>query len=422
MGRPDLAIQHFRLAVDNDPNILECQYNLVKCLLTCNRTDECLEVIRTALATHKDDIFLMIQLGNIWRLQGKDDEALDHFRMLQEKYEALVRAKRQQRPIEYESQASQPSGVEHDTQIAEDESGDISSKAKQNVVQVKESDHVDDQSPIEYTEEENRNLSTIHHKIGVVCAAQGRLEEAMKEFLSAYQLHSDSIEVLRDLGKLNFQLKNLDEAEKHYRKLLALDPESPEGHTGLGLVMLELARSKTDVALRSFQKALDSQPLDMAQAHFNLASALHKNSLMEEAIAHYEEALKIEPNYVPALNNLGLIWEIRGDINKARENYERAVQISPRDERAQCNLGNIYYRLGRLEEALQCYSSVISLNRENAIVWNYQGLIYTDQKQYDRAIGCFQNALRLRPDLIMVHENVRRLLELQQNDAYCVIS
>ena len=59
----------------------------------------------------------------------------------------------------------------------------------------------------------------------------------------------------------------------------------------------------------------------------------------DEAIAHYQEALEIEPNDADAHNNLGLALAGRGQIDEAMAQYHEALKIRPDFAEAHINLG-----------------------------------------------------------------------------------
>ena len=69
------------------------------------------------------------------------------------------------------------------------------------------------------------------------------------------------------------------------------------------------------IAAEFRSKAVRLNP-DFAKAHNNLGYALFKAGEYEEAIGHYEEALRIRPDYQKARNNLILAWQA---MRNARE-------------------------------------------------------------------------------------------------------
>jgi tetratricopeptide (TPR) repeat protein len=56
---------------------------------------------------------------------------------------------------------------------------------------------------------------------------------------------------------------------------------------------------------------------------------LAQSGKIEEAIAHYEQALRIDPDYVQAHYNLGLALERLGRTPEAIEHYQQVLKLRP---------------------------------------------------------------------------------------------
>ena len=54
--------------------------------------------------------------------------------------------------------------------------------------------------------------------------------------------------------------------------------------------------------------------------------------LWREALAHWERAIKLDPSYAPAYNNLAIGYEQQGDFEKARNAYQKALELSPNNQ------------------------------------------------------------------------------------------
>ena len=103
------------------------------------------------------------------------------------------------------------------------------------------------------------------------------------------------------------------DAETLYRTTIARNPDCWMAHNNLGLALA--GRGQVDEAIAHYQKALKIKP-DYAEAHNNLGQALADRGEVDEAIAHYQKALEIKPDYVAAHNNLGLALAGRGHVRR----------------------------------------------------------------------------------------------------------
>ncbi|HEV2378915.1 MAG TPA: tetratricopeptide repeat protein [Terriglobia bacterium] len=72
---------------------------------------------------------------------------------------------------------------------------------------------------------------------------------------------------------------------------------------------------------------------------------------LEGAIDHYRKALRADPGYYPALNNLGALYERRGRHTQAEEVLVKAIARNPDDGEAYVNLGHSFYEEGRYRDA-----------------------------------------------------------------------
>ncbi|MBW4653236.1 MAG: photosystem I assembly protein Ycf3 [Kaiparowitsia implicata GSE-PSE-MK54-09C] len=107
-----------------------------------------------------------------------------------------------------------------------------------------------------------------------------------------------------------------------------------------------------------------------------------------EAMANYEEALKLEENPYDrsfVLYNMGLIFASNGDHDKALEQYHEAIEHNPRLPQALNNIAVIYHYLG-----------------ERAQV---EGDTATADSYYDQAAEYWQRAIRQAPNNYIEAQN-----------------
>ena len=104
------------------------------------------------------------------------------------------------------------------------------------------------------------------------------------------------------------------------------------------------------------------------------------------AAACYAEALALNPNYYPALFNLGVIYSEQGDMERALESYMAAVAKNPNYCEALCNVGVIHKNSGRLEMAIEYYSRALKSNPNFAIAASNLSIAKTGEETDQHAL------------------------------------
>ena len=90
-----------------------------------------------------------------------------------------------------------------------------------------------------------------------------------------------------------------------------------------------------------------------AKIQNSLGAVLGQAGRTEEAVKHFEDALRIEPDYGEAHYNLGLALGQEGKLQGAIQQFERALLIKPDDFGAHYNLGIALEQADRLQDALK---------------------------------------------------------------------
>lgn len=102
-------------------------------------------------------------------------------------------------------------------------------------------------------------------------------------------------------------------------------------------------------SINLFQKALkaqkDLEPENQALIYNAMGYAYFAQEQYDLAIRQYKEALKLYPEYVTALNNLGNVYDRKQMTVKALETYEQALQYDPNNSTAKRRAESLRKRL-----------------------------------------------------------------------------
>ena len=131
-----------------------------------------------------------------------------------------------------------------------------------------------------------------------------------------------------NLGVVQFEKGNVEDAIEKYQQSLGLHPDYPEAHYNLGSALLQ--NGYADEAIRHCEEALKIQPNE-PDAHIVLGNAFMAKQDVDRAIAHYEQALTLRPEDSNAHYNLGIALQEKGETDRAAREYEKARQYEPRD-------------------------------------------------------------------------------------------
>jgi len=129
-----------------------------------------------------------------------------------------------------------------------------------------------------------------------------------------------------DVAVLCLELGRTDQAIAHFRRSLALKPQSALAHYNLGTA-LTVAR-RLDEALAAYREALGLDP-SYANAHNNIANVLLAKGQIEEAIREFSDVVRLQPDSATGLKNLAAAYAIAGQFDRAIENADAALRLNP---------------------------------------------------------------------------------------------
>jgi tetratricopeptide (TPR) repeat protein len=119
-----------------------------------------------------------------------------------------------------------------------------------------------------------------------------------------------------------------------------------------------MAQKKYQAAIREFAKA----PQNSAVVCNKTGMAYHYMFNMAAAKSYYERALKLDPKYPQAMNNLAAVLYGEKKYGQAEKLYKKALKLSPRDASIYSNLGTLYFVRGDTTKGSEAYRKAFSID------------------------------------------------------------
>jgi len=142
----------------------------------------------------------------------------------------------------------------------------------------------------------------------------------------------------------------------------------------------------------------------------NLAGALAKLGRTEEAIARWNIAVRVKPDHVPSLCNLaGALFRI-GNLDEAIRRCSEALRVDPDAACAHYNLGMAYLRQGNLEGAGEHLAATLRIEPRSVDALVNLGVVRTRQGRSDEGIVLFRRVLQIDPAHAGARHNLERAL------------
>jgi adenylate cyclase len=191
---------------------------------------------------------------------------------------------------------------------------------------------------------------------------------------------------------------NLEAADASSQRALELDPESAEAHTSRGVALT--LRREYDGARREFDIALSLNPM-LYEAHYFYARACFSEGKLEEAVSHYRDAWRVQPEdyqaillSTDALAKLGWEAEAKKAAEQGIQVADAHLELNPDDARAWLLSGAALMRLGQREQGFERARRAYAVDPEDAGVLYNLACIYALAGSSDEAIDYLDKAVQ----------------------------
>jgi WD40 repeat protein/serine/threonine protein kinase/tetratricopeptide (TPR) repeat protein len=171
-------------------------------------------------------------------------------------------------------------------------------------------------------------------------------------------------------------------------------------------------QGRLDEAIASYREAIRLDK-DYYLAHNNMGNALDTKGRSDEAIASYREAIRIKNDFAGAHSNLGIVFFHKSQLDQAIASFREAVRLKNDEASFHSNLGAALFEKGEWDQAIAALREAVRLKNDEASFHSNLGAALFEKGQLDEAIAAYREAIRLKNDVASAHDSLGGALLLR---------
>ena len=234
-------------------------------------------------------------------------------------------------------------------------------------------------------------------------------EKALREYVAA---HKDRADALYLLGYVLFREDKPADSLKVYTRAAAITAPKADDLKIVALDYVLLGDNASSI--RWLRKAVEFDAKN-AEAWYFLGRSYYSMSALHEAEAAFQQALALDPRYVKAENNLGVVYEAENRSADALRAYETAVAWQQADthksEQPYLNYGKLLVEQNRVGDALPPLREAVSIAPNCAACHEALGRALARAGKNVEARTELEEAVKLEPKNASFHYELGRLYQ-----------
>ena len=130
----------------------------------------------------------------------------------------------------------------------------------------------------------------------------------------------------------------------------------------------------------------------------NRGNQLYRLEQFSEALAAFERAIRLKPDFYQAWYGRGQVLSTLGWYAEALDSYNQALQIKPNLQIVWRDKGVVLALLGRPEEAVSSFEQAINIKADDYVAWYLRGnLLRKNLQSYEAALASYNRAIKIQP-------------------------
>jgi Flp pilus assembly protein TadD len=176
-------------------------------------------------------------------------------------------------------------------------------------------------------------------------------------------------------------------------------------HTTLMRADMLAEQGQLDDAIEHYREFVRTDPNE-AEGHQKLGVALMQKGRYDEASSEFERAMQLDATLAKAADNLGVALLRTGRVEDAVAALRRAADLDPRNVNTYSNLGVALMRMGRNEQAIAALRRAVEIQPANGAAHDNLGQALLMAGRTDEGVSALEEAVKLQPESAAARDNL----------------
>lgn len=249
----------------------------------------------------------------------------------------------------------------------------------------------------------------------------GKYNDASNQFWKALNKNSKDVSALCGLGFTQAIQFKVDAASQQFDKALKVDPNYPMAHVGKAYTTLNrlqssnmtIIRQKTSLlanAEAECQRALKTAP-GLPEGLVVLGMVQKEQGRLGDALNSFNKAIDGDPKFGTAYTQRGLVELAQNNLAGAESDFKQAIAIRSSSSTAHFGLGRVYIGQGKIDAALKELNTAAYLDTNSAPIQIALGDAWRIQGNTNAAVSAYQRAIGIKSENEMAYLNLSQIRE-----------
>ena len=204
-------------------------------------------------------------------------------------------------------------------------------------------------------------------------------------------------------GSAQLQSRNFAAARQDFEAARQIAPGDPTPNNNLAFVAVQ--EGKSDEAIANFENALRVDATNFVALN-GIITEYARRKETDKAHSRVDQALSAYPNVAWLHFLKGQAYGYEGNGTAAEASLRRALEIDPNYLPAYSSLAALFINNKQEDRAIEEYKKILAIRPDNAAVYTLIGMLEDARKNYDGAIDSYKKALERDPNSVIAANNL----------------